>query len=479
MDADTTQPASPTPGNEAAGDLGSSNDGDEAATAQPVAEPVLPTEPDAELRIAVSGEVVTDPLLASVVQPTDMIALDLLYDGLTAWDDDKATWRMSLARTMSSSDDGLVWTIALGPGTFSDGSAITAADVVRTLDRVRTSEGTLAAARLEMVSGIAAIDETSIEIALTSPFALLPEMLSSPVFGIVPDGTIDGSVGSGPMHRQTGDLFTAREGAEHIDVRFVPVSDEVEAADLNRQGVIDLAFVSSRFDGPVDVTQESLVEAHYALNVRSPALIDVANRQAIADAVGRSALSRSGFSGAAMAIDRLVPAALACVDPCGGTALIAHDVKELSVVYVADDPGREDRLAQDLVAQLQAAGIEASATGYELDVFVEVVGRGDFDLARTGWVGLFGSPDSQLGPYTSASPDNISGYSNTQFDALVATARATGDPQDYAAAGTVLYDEAVVLPFARLQIRALVGDRVEGLELRADATFDVSALRLG
>ena len=472
VDPDTAPPGPSSSGTETDAGTISSASGDAGAI-----EPLVAA--DGELRIAVVGEVVTDPLVASVVRPTDMIALDLLYDGLTAWDDDEATWRMALASTMSSSGDGLVWTIDLGHRTFNDGSAVTAVDVVRSLDRVRTSEGTLAAARLEMVSSIAAIDETSIEIALTSPFALLPALLSSPVFGIVPDGPADGSVGSGPMVRETADLLTAREGADHIDVRFVPVRDELDAVDLQGQGAIDLTFVSSKFDGPVDETHESFVEAHYAFNVRSDALGDVAIRQAIADAVGRSALSRTGFSGAALAIDRLVPAALACVDPCGGAVISAHEVAELSVVYVADDTGREDRLARDLVAQLRTAGVEATATGYELDVFIEVVGRGDFDLVRTGWVGLFGSPDSQLGPYTSVSPDNITGYSNPDFDALVASARASGDPQACADAGTALSGEAVVLPFARLQVRALVSDRVEGLELRADATFDVSALRLG
>lgn len=147
-------------------------------------------------------------------------------------------------------------------------------------------------------------------------------------------------------------------------------------------------------------------------------------------------------------------------------------------MYVADDSGREGRLAQDLVTQLQTAGIAASATGYGLDDFVDVVGRGEFDLVRTGWVGLFGSPDSQLARHVSTSPDNISGYADASFDQLMASARATGDPEDYADAGNALFDDAVVLPFARLQIRALVGDRVEGLELRTDATFDVAKLGL-
>lgn len=266
-----------------------------------------------ELRVANIGAVVTDPLRVSVVRPTDMIAVDLLYDGLTAWDQDAATWRLSLASSMLASADGLTWTVTMAPATFSDGSAITAGDIARSLNRARTADGTSAATRLEMVAGITATEDNLVEIKLTSRFALLPELLSSPVFGIVPDGLAHGSVTSGPIVRQAAELFVPRDGRAAVDVRFVPVINESEAAELEAQGALDLAFVSSRFDGPVDETQASLVEAHYAFTIRSPALSDVANQQAVIEAVGRSALSHTGFNGAALVIDRLVPAALACM----------------------------------------------------------------------------------------------------------------------------------------------------------------------
>ena len=114
--------------------------------------------------------------------------------------------------------------------------------------------------------------------------------------------------------------------------------------------------------------------------------------------------------------------------------------------------------------------------GYGLDDFVGVIGAGIHDVVRTGWIGLFPSADSQLAPYRTSSPDNVSGYSSVEFDTALAVARASGSDADYAVAAEVLERDAVVLPLARLQIRALVSDAVAELDLRHDGSFDAESL---
>jgi len=133
-----------------------------------------------------------------------------------------------------------------------------------------------------------------------------------------------------------------------------------------------------------------------------------------------------------------------------------------------------------VVAQLVAAGFEATATGYGLSEFVELVGDGEYDLVRTGWIGLFPSADSQLAPYLTDSPDNVSAYSNEAFDGLFdglfRAAREAGDRAAYEAAANLLSGDTALIPLARLRVRALVSEAVEGLQLRHDATFDLTKL---
>ena len=150
----------------------------------------------------------------------------------------------------------------------------------------------------------------------------------------------------------------------------------------------------------------------------------------------------------------------------------------LQIAYVEDPTGREADLAVALAEELVAAGIPATAEGFTLDGFVDHVSSGEHDLVRTGWVGLFPSADSQLSPYVSTSPDNVSAYASAAFDDLIAAARTTGGSALYEDAQAMLQDDAVVLPIARLHVRALVSDRVASVELRHDGSIDLDSLRL-
>lgn len=434
-------------------------------------------DPTHVLRLAVVGQPIFDPIEVSVVEPQQMALIDLVADGLTEWDPQRNTWALAVADELETTDGGRTWRFSLGDATFSDGTAIGAADVVRTFERIMADGLTLPSTRLEIVESVDAVDVATVEFRLEGPFEDFPALVSSPVYGIVPPTPLDGTVSSGPFAVDEDGLLRSRLG--DLAFELVPVPAENAAVAAFDAGQVDIGFVSADHTGSVGTTAVSTVEVHFALNTASPALDDLERRRIVVEAVSRTRVADLAFGQAAGAIGRLVPAALACAAPCGG-ALPTEPaaVPELSIAYVKEASGREAALAEAIVSELAAAGVDATAEGLTLNEFVTQVSAGEHDLIRTGWVGLFPSPDSQLAPYESSSPDNVSAYASAAFDELLRTARSSGGGSLYADAQAMLQDDAVVLPIARLHIRALVSDRITSIELRHDGSIDLDSLRL-
>ena len=429
------------------------------------------------LRLAVVGQPIFDPNLVSVVEPQQVALIDLVSDGLTEWDPQRNMWTTSVASEIESSDGGQTWRFGIGDAAFSDGSQIVADDVVRSFERVMADQLSLPARRLEAVDDVVAVDAETVEFRLSRPFGDFPALLSSPVYGIVASGPLDGTVGSGPF--SVGPDGLLRSASADFSIELVPLPAEDAAVAAFAAGEVDIAFVPATYEGDGTVATASTVEVHFALNTARASLSDLEQRRMVVDAVSRTAVTAAAFGDSAGAIGRLVPSALACAAPCGG-AVPEEPVNTgpLSVAYVNEATGREAALADALVAELAAAGIDAAAQGLTLDTFVTEVSAGEHDLIRTGWVGLFPSADSQLAPYESTSPDNVAAYASPEFDELLRAARASGGAALYADAQALLQDDAVVLPIARLRVRALVSDRIASIELRHDGSIDLDSLRL-
>src|SRR3954452_8448580 len=97
---------------------------------------------------------------------------------------------------------------------FSDGRPVTAADVKYTFDRIaRKGSGAAVADELSAVTGYAAVAtdgrrpelsggttpaDDVVHIALDVPWSVLPEVLASPAFGIVPKEAVEAAAPTPP-----------------------------------------------------------------------------------------------------------------------------------------------------------------------------------------------------------------------------------------------------------------------------------------
>jgi len=234
------------------------------------------------LRLAVAGLATYDPATVVPTDQAEMVVADLVADGLTAIDAQTGGVVPSLAESWVADDAGTTWTFTLRAGaTFSDGTALTAADVAAALTRVAArGSATLAAARLEGISGysdlvagrtsalagLVVVDERTLTITTTSPDVELPLLLGSPVYGVMKAGAADDAtstvptstpgldgrllVGSGPFSVASDDGTTVHlvrvqgSGAELNGVDLLRVADAAAADAAVREGNADWAPLS-------------------------------------------------------------------------------------------------------------------------------------------------------------------------------------------------------------------------------------------
>ena len=484
----------------------SSGGASSASTGQP--------EEGGTLRLGIQRPRSLDPAAASPGSQSELLVADLLFDGLT-----------ELA-TAKASDDQRTWTFTLRDGvTFANGRAITAADAKYSLERVaKKGEGALAAVRLEPIVGFAelasgaspelaglkAIDARTLEIDLSAPLAVLPELLSSPIYGVVPKEAVEAAapafasapVGSGPFAfvGVEGDqvhLARSKGGTAHVDAVDLNLFD-----DLNKSyeafvaGHLDWSLVpSGRVDDAgqrfgTDAFRPFQAELFYAFNLLDPTFADVRFRQAIVQSIDRHALVNAVYQAVALPLDGLVPDTVAghVDDPCGATcrfdpaaakALLAAAFPGgmIPTVHIDYDQGTDqDPVAMTIETSLKAVGIPVERRPLPPAEYDQFAVSGQQQLFRLGWIGLYPSPDAYLAPlFNSSSRDNATGFKAADIDQLLASAQAQPDPGArislYQQAEKQVLSQVPIVPIAQFLTKAVVAERVHDLTLNVGGTF--------
>lgn len=388
----------------------------------------------------------------------------LMYEGLFALDQQFEVSQV-LCDRYTTSEDGLTWTFTLRSGvTFSDGSSLTSAEVVSSLESARTS--TLYSARFADIGAITA-GQGTVTVALSRANASLPALLDIPIVKET-GGT---PLGTGPyvLSGSGSDLsLTANSRwwqGEQLPLDTIPLRAIQEADDLiHAFDTKDISLVSTDltatnalgFSGSFDTLDyPTSTMVYVGFNTLSGPCKDAGVRRALLRAFDRESVSTAIFSRHAQ------PAALP-VHP--GTALYHEDqasalsyssqavaealtaagwtntgsgwvngrqTLSLELVVSAENQDRA-AAAQHLVNGLNDLGIHATLTKLDWDAYVSALQKGDFDL-YLGEVRL--TADFDLTPLIAAGGAlNYGGYSDPQTAQLLQTYRATsGQSRDLSA----------------------------------------------
>jgi len=485
-----------------------------------------PTVADDTIRLGIGGPLVVDPAEASLASPSDLMVLDLLFDGLTAIDGN-GVLQPGLAAEWEGNDTSTAFRFALAPdATFASGRPVTPNDVIASLERVMAAgDSSLAALSLESVKGFQAFADGkakhvsgltvggphSVRIELTTPLSVLPTVLASPMMSIVDPATETGDLAdldvSGDWtiaSSDDGDLVLDRREGEgsldHIEVRSY--DDEDEAYGAFEDGDVDWARVpTSKYDDAVekygdDAFAPFQAELFFGMNIKAQALKTKPMRRAITLAIDRDAIVDEVYADLADPLTTVVPAGIAGHDPnrcppCApdatkATSIIKSEFPDGGVPTVRieyDESPVQDEMAHMVADDLDAVGIPTELRALPLDEYETFVVSGNQHLFSFGWIGAYRSPDAYLAPlFGSSANDNLTNYRSDDVDGLLDRARASTNAvlnaDRWALAEKTVLEAFVVVPIAQFRTQVVVADRVQGLQTAVDGTVDWSKVTL-
>jgi oligopeptide transport system substrate-binding protein len=426
-----------------------------------------------------------------------------VFESLTAIDAQLQT-RPALAASWEFRDGGATVVFHLRDGlAFSDGTPITAADIVRSwfriIDPAHPSplvsligdvKGALAYARGESTDkstvGLA-VEGADVVVHLVRPATDFPTIVASPTFAIVPPGIDSGAdaLAPGPGFVASGGYtlsadtptMTTLAANDHYWAGRPPIATIQLIHDIGGRssvaafeaGDLDLADVSP-FDatwlaydgtlGPLLRRTDGLSLQYYGFDTSRPPFDDVRVRQAFARAVDWRRLIALSAAGAATPATGMVPPGipgrsdtdfLPALDPDGARKLLAD----------AGFPGGAGFPAVTLLGGGLTDRAFAAEIKRELGVTVqvEVQGPGFFDrlasdppqMFSMGWVADYPGPNDFLGILLgSRASNNYGRWSSGPFDQAVSDALAATDPAASRAAFDraegIVRDEAPTIP---------------------------------
>lgn len=458
------------------------------------------------LRLGLAGPVTLDPAVASPASVSAMALVDLVHDGLTVLDAEGVP-QPALADFVPNGDL-TAWRFTLREGvTFADGSPVEADDVVFTLERIRAQGGaSLAAIQLEDVQSVTAVDPRTVELVLRAPSALVPEVLSSPLYGVV-DREVPPTGLDAPLNPSGAYRVAATPGRVVLERRAGTGPPAVElrlfADDVAAHG----AFVAGELDwAPVPIDRLGTVEggsvAHAPFHATvvlgvNPSVEPLARlplRQAIALAVDRAAVTAAVFGPSARPAQGLIPAGVPgaveqCVGACGPDVERAKQLVAAAfpdgtppppLVLVTDETSTHDAIATVVAQQLADIGLEVTTRSLDEGAYAAQIGGGQAQLFLYSSLGGSRTPAVHLQPWASDSPDNTTGYRNGLVDLAIAAAVSEPDRSVRQARwreieAAVLGDVPVV-PLVQLRTVAAVTARGKGIVVHADGSIDLSGV---
>jgi peptide/nickel transport system substrate-binding protein len=279
-----------------------------------------------------------EPLSLDPIVPSNNGSIWVIYnlfDQLTTVNEDSTSVVPSLAKSWEASPDGTTYTFKLRPGVkFSDGNPVTAADIVFSLKRAINPKTSAYSFLFGPVTGVEALDDTTVQIRLEHAFAPLAEHLNVFPASIVPkavvekdpEGFAQNPIGTGPfalkefakgrhVHLIRNKNYW-KDGRPLVDEVLIPyVTDDntrilkLQAGEVDAALNIPYAQIEQLDAGDnVDVKLEPLFRFDGIwLNHASKPLDDVKVRQALNYATDKESMLKSVYFGNVEIANHMMP----------------------------------------------------------------------------------------------------------------------------------------------------------------------------
>lgn len=419
---------------------------------------------------------------AETLDPHDTVdnfawrAIYYCYDRLVKFKDGTTEVEPSLATSWEISEDGRTYVFYLRKGVeFIDGTPFNAEAVAYSLKRLillgRPASGIVEG--ILDINGIEVIDDFTIKLTLTAPFAPFLGMLATNQTSIVSPSIekygkfggawlVENSVGTGPFYvkewRRGDVIILARnEGywgrkpyLREVHIRYVP--EPAVLRELLEKGEVDMAEVLT--DEQLDVLSTvpgvqvfeapSFMVCRLYLNCTKPPLSDVRVRQAISYAIDYEGIIFAVTKGHAVQMRGPIPQGMWGHDPTvfqytrnleKARQLLAEAGYpkgfKISMLINPEIPAWVD-IATIVQANLAEIGVTVEIIGYARPIMRAMIDRGEHEIAIGYWTPDYPDPDMFAWYWFHSSNRGLGGnrsfYMNPRMDELALRQRLEIDP---------------------------------------------------
>lgn len=429
------------------------------------------------------------------------------------------------------SDDGLTVSFPVRTDAeFADGTPLDAAAVVTTLQRGLDKDDSSRRSELGPITDITAVDDETVEIDYSEPFAPLTAALADRA-GMVMSPTAleaegddfgDAPVCVGPFKfvervPQTSitverdPLYYDAENVHFDTITYRIITDaSIRAANL-QSGDVQVADSMSTQDVESLKADDALTVLEVGslgyqgltvnignqdgvgtdpVQIDTPLASDATVRQALSMSIDREALVSSIFGGlydpACSPISPDSPFATDASDACpeydpeAAKQMLADAGVETPLaidMQVSNNPDTV-RFAQALQAQVADGGFDLTITPVEYSTLLDVQTRGDFEALQLGWSGRVDPHGNTYNFLSTGGGNNYSGYSSDEVDDLLTRAAATNDVEEradlYGQAVAQVQEDDPIIYLYRVRSLTALSNEIAGVSTYADGVVRLS-----
>lgn len=435
---------------------------------------------------------------------------EFMYDSLVAWDSDLNVIP-ALAESWETPDDS-TYVFHLRSGvTFHDGRAMTAADVVYSLNMaVNPPEPGVKVPYFDNVGSVEAIDDSTVRVSMSRPDPTLIGVLAWTVYSpIVPEGALDeietlsAGIGTGPFRlieflQDDQIVYEAYPDFWEPDVPKVSkltlkmITDEASRVAALRSQEVDGGTFSPDIAPTLESDDINIITGispaarviRYTMTEDVP-WRDKRVRQAVSLVVDRQDLIEKVYGGEALMAGAIPPgfgpwpisdeelAASYAVDVERAQALMAEagyaDGFDVTMIAIAQ-PRDYTAIAEIVQEQVKQININVSVESLEIGAFVALAGEGNYEWASTGR-GIRADPSGHVVDFRSGTANNTvvfgDGWKSDELDALYDEGLSTTDEvrrkEIYDEIQRILLDELPNMYLCVPRIYQAANSRLEGM----------------
>ncbi|MFP4125591.1 MAG: peptide ABC transporter substrate-binding protein [Alphaproteobacteria bacterium] len=325
--------------------------------------------------------------------------------------------------------------------------------------------------------GVRAVDTRTLEITLEAPMPYFLELLTHQTSLPVHPPSVDehGMAFARPEHMVSNGAYTLVEWVPNAHIKLEKnaafhAADEVAIDEVYYYPTEDRSAALRRFmagelhsndDAPVeqmDFMRERLGDQlriapylgtyYYAVNMEDEALGDARVRRALSVAIDREFLAEEIWGDAMLPAYSFVPPGINNYDEPAyadyrDMAMFDREDEAMAILaeagYGPDNPleveiryntsENHQRTATAIASMWQPLGVETTLHNTDTKThYANLRDRGDFDIARAGWIGDYSDPQNFLFMVESDNVGfNYARYENSEYDALMDEAKAATD----------------------------------------------------